>query len=1598
MIWINEFHYDDAGADTGEFVEIAGLAGTDLSGYSIVLYNGSNGQSYNTVSLSGVIGDQQNGFGTISFPYPDTSSGTIQNGAPDGIALLGPGGVVEFISYEGTFTASNGPAAGLLSRDVGAFEPGNAEGTSVSRVGTVDEASDFTWQTTTATPGGVNTGQTLGTGALPALSIGDVTVDEGAGTATFTVTLSAAAAGTVSVNYATADDSAQAGSDYAAAAGTLTFAPGVTTQSITVAITDDTVVEGPEQFAVTLSGAVNATIADGTATAVISDNDVAPPLTAPFINEFHYDNAGGDVGEFIEVAGAAGTDLTGWSLALYNGNPTQRNVYATVALSGVIDNEANGYGALSFAATGIQNGNDTSTQPDGIALVRPDGSVVEFISYEGSFVAASGPAAGLTSVDIGVVEPGNANGTSIGRVGTGTTGGEFAWTLLADDNPGDINPGQTIGTPLPTVSVGDTSVTEGDSGTTLATFTLTRTGPLDAFAVAYATADGTATAGTDYVATSGTVIFAAGQETATVTVEVIGDELPELDESFFLNLSAVTGANIGDGQGQATILSDEQPPVVSIGDIAAFEGDEGTTPFTFTVTRTNGDGAFSVDYATVAGGTATAGSDYAPVTGTLTFAAGELSKTVTVDVTGDTVEEPAETFTVQLFNPTAGALIADAEATGTILNDDNLRFIHDIQGSAYYSPILAADGIGAFNVPSTTTVTVQAVVTALDGVGARQGFFITEETGDWDSSISTSEGIFVMTRNDSNAGATLASLYPNLQVGDLVTLTAQVMEYQAFQNLPRTVLTNPSALVVTAQGKDLPTLTLDASIDVPSAILTDVVPNYFDATDDAGDSFDAARYALSFFEGLEGMLITVPDMVVADGFITTAGGEPFFKAYSAVHADADQINSRGGYTVAGDPPLSPPDTPETEDDTQAGGRFLHDGDVNPDILELDFTDFATNIPSIDVGGVATPLSQTVSMGDRLGDVTGILDFDFTDLKLYVTDIDTGSVTNGTPVREVTELGGDPRSLTLATFNVENLDPTDVTPAQTAAKEGKFYDLARAIVANLKSPDILTIEEIQDNNGAAAGGVTVGGVTLSNTDASITWEMLVSALNDVSGQQYQWVDQEPVYNAEGGEQSGNIRVGFLYNTGRVQLGDLAADASIEERRRFTDRIGDGVRDAGDRIAVSDDQVAIDTAAWAGTRKSLLGEFTFNGNTVFAMANHLPSKGGSGQFWQLNQNVDAGQPANSPFDNRNRIGEDIYDVLNRIQTTAPEAGVVSGGDFNEYYFYRAMEAATGYTYADGTARNDGAKFDNLTVTELSEAERYTYTFDGRSQAIDHVIVNGRLSAVADYDVVHINTGFNSADSANPALSDHDPALASFDFRSLGERLTGTAAGDVIDGFGGNDTLIGLAGDDVLRGGEGNDVLIGGLGNDTLDGGAGVDTASYADATGPVLVRLDLRPIETGQGVDRFVSIENVVGSAFADTIYGDAGANTLFGGAGNDRIVAGAGDDVIVGGTGGDAMSGRAGADVFLFTSLADFGAPALDRIDDFSQVEGDVIDLSNLGGLTFIGTGRFSGTGVGEVRYTLGNSSAVHIDSDGDGRIDAALQVNRTVLNAGDFVL
>jgi hypothetical protein len=253
------------------------------------------------------------------------------------------------------------------------------------------------------------------------------------------------------------------------------------------------------------------------------------------------------------------------------------------------------------------------------------------------------------------------------------------------------------------VSINDMAIAEGNAGTKVLTFTLTRAGGTAAFDVNFATSNGTAIAGEDFAATSGVVRFAAGETTKTVSVTINGDTKFEANESFNVNLSnATNGATIADAIGVGTIQNDDIQAVagsVSINDMAIAEGNSGSKVVTFTLTRAGGTAAFDVNFAT-GNATAIAGEDYAAASGVVRFAAGETKKTVSVTILGDTKFEANETFTVNLSNATNGATIADAIGVGTITNDDANR-----------APTITSSNV---KVAAGSSVAVTSIFTAQD--------------------------------------------------------------------------------------------------------------------------------------------------------------------------------------------------------------------------------------------------------------------------------------------------------------------------------------------------------------------------------------------------------------------------------------------------------------------------------------------------------------------------------------------------------------------------------------------------------------------------------------------------------------------------------------------------------------------------------------------------------------------------------------------------------------------------------------------------------------------------------------------------------------------
>jgi photosystem II stability/assembly factor-like uncharacterized protein len=351
---------------------------------------------------------------------------------------------------------------------------------------------------------------------------------------------------------------------------------------------------------------------------------------------------------------------------------------------------------------------------------------------------------------------------------------EIFFVNLSSPTGAALDDTQAVGTilnddafPTPSLVVGDATVIEGDAGTRNAVFTVSLSPPAaSAVTVDYATANGTAVAGTDYTAVSGQLTFPAGETTRTVTVAVEGDTLDENDETFFVNLTNATHALVADAQGRGTVTDDDPLPALVLGDCAATEGTSGTTPCTFTVALSPASGRLvTVDFAT-ADATSTAGSDYAPATGTVTFAPGVTAQTVAVAVKGDTLDEPNETFFLNLFNPVSASL-ADGQGLGSITDDDPTPAVSIGDGAVNEGDTGTVDALFEVSLSATSgkTVTVQyatvngTALSGLDYVGAGGSLTFPpgvtrlvlpiQVKGDW--LPEPDETFFVMLSNPGNA-------------------------------------------------------------------------------------------------------------------------------------------------------------------------------------------------------------------------------------------------------------------------------------------------------------------------------------------------------------------------------------------------------------------------------------------------------------------------------------------------------------------------------------------------------------------------------------------------------------------------------------------------------------------------------------------------------------------------------------------------------------------------------------------------------------------------------------------------------------------------------
>lgn len=551
---------------------------------------------------------------------------------------------------------------------------------------------------------------------------------------------------------------------------------------------------------------------------------------------------------------------------------------------------------------------------------------------------------------------------------------------------------------------------------------------------------------------------------------------------------------------------------------------------------------------------------------------------------------------------------------------------------------------------------VTGIVTGVRTYGSR-GFWIQDPQGD--DNPATSEGLFVFT-----------SSVPTVAVGDAVSIKGTVTEYVPgglnSGNQSLTQLSRPT-ITVLSSGNPVPAAVTIDEDSVPDAYAPEGDPA-------AGGSINGLTlapetYALDYYESLEGTNVRIGTSRVV------GATDPYSELWVTVKP--------------------------SENPSEHGGA-----------LYGSYT--AQNTGRLQIQSL-TPIAQqpfpTANVGDMLtGDTEGPLDFNqFGGYTLTARTL--GTVVDNGLAREATE-PQHKNELAVATYNVENLDPSD--------PQAKFDALAKAVVENLASPDIVALEEIQDDNGAKNDGTVSAEQTLTK---------FTQAIAAAGGPSYAWRSVDPENNKDGGEPGGNIRQVFLFNPARVDFidregGDAATATGV-------------VRGAYGQAELTHSPGRIDpsNAAWENSRKPLAGEFVFRGRTVFVVANHFGSKGGDESLTSHHQ-----PPNRSSEAKRLLQAQAVNAFVKDVLAVQKQADVVVLGDINDFEFSATTEALT-----DGGALHPAIK-------SLPADERYSYVFQGNSQVLDQILTSPGVHHF-EYDSVHINAEFADQNS------DHDPQVLRF-----------------------------------------------------------------------------------------------------------------------------------------------------------------------------------------------------------------------------------------------
>lgn len=503
-----------------------------------------------------------------------------------------------------------------------------------------------------------------------------------------------------------------------------------------------------------------------------------------------------------------------------------------------------------------------------------------------------------------------------------------------------------------------------------------------------------------------------------------------------------------------------------------------------------------------------------------------------------------------------------------------------------------------------------------------------------------------------------------LKVGDLVSVTGTVEEwyYEGYSDM------KANDLPITRIRATTATKTGTAALPAPLVIGEDIFPPTEIIDNDQLTSFDPQEDGIDFWESVELMRLAVPNAKVVG---PQAYGEVVVVAGNSTNI---AFNVLGGINISAN-------------------------DYNPERIIV-----AINNDKYDA-----------KSGDYYTeDIVGVMGYGFGNFKLWAEESSLPPITRVEKPNVITAIKPAEDKLTVASYNVENFSTNkENTPDEKVTK------IAKSFVENMKSPDIITLLEVQDNDGPIASG---------SADASASYERLIEAIVSAGGPEYKWTDIAPEYNRDGGQAGGNIRVGYLYNPERVTLVEGTKGSATDEVA--WDENGNLTLNPGRILDIP----------LPNTRKPLAAQFDFQGEKVVVIGAHLNSKGGDQPLFGKHQPPFLGSEAQ-----RIEIATMINNFIKAGQAKDPDLKVIVAGDMNDYEFTPTLAALNG-----GILTN--------MVEKVPAGDRFSYYYQGNNQVLDHILVTNNLAEKTAVDMIHINANYMDI---HGRASDHDPVLIQVEF---------------------------------------------------------------------------------------------------------------------------------------------------------------------------------------------------------------------------------------------